>query len=46
MYFDKITTDKEQYTNINHIKIDEQGELSEYPKDFLDEWSNQLLKLI
>ena len=45
-YFDKITTDKEQYTNIASIKVDKQGELSEYPKDFLDEWNNQLLKLI
>lgn len=28
------------------IKTDSKGELSEYPIDFLDEWSNQLLKLI
>ena len=46
MYFDKITTDIEQYSNITQIKIDENGELSDYPKDFLDEWSNQLLKLV
>jgi len=45
-FFDKITTDKEQYSHITPIKIDKQGELSEYPKDFLDEWNNQLLKLI
>lgn len=46
MYFDKITSEKEQYSNIKQIKIDENGELSEYPKNFLDEWSNQLLKLL
>ena len=46
MYFDKITTDTEQFTNITQIEIDKNGELSVYPKDFLDEWSNQLLKLI
>lgn len=45
-YFDKITNDKEQYTRIAQIKVDKQGELSDYPKDFLDEWNNQLLKLI
>jgi predicted ATPase len=46
MYFDKVTTDIEQFSQVTQIKIDRNGELSEYPKDFLDEWSNQLLKLI
>jgi predicted ATPase len=46
MYFDKVTTDSEQFSKITQIKIDKNGELSEYPKDFLDEWSNQLLKLV
>ncbi|MBN1184598.1 MAG: DUF3696 domain-containing protein [Bacteroidales bacterium] len=46
MYFDKKTTEKEQYSNIKQINIDKNGELSEYPKNFLDEWSNQLLKLL
>ena len=46
MYFDKTTTDKEQYSNITSILVDKNGELNEYPKDFLDEWSNQLLKLL
>ena len=46
MYFDKTTTDSEQFSNITQIEIDQHGELSEYPKDFLDEWSNQLLKLV
>ena len=45
-YFDKITTEKEQYSRITNIRIDNQGELSDYPKDFMDEWSNQLLKLL
>jgi len=46
LYFDKVTTDMEQYSNITQIRIDKNGELSEYPKDFQDEWSNQLLKLV
>jgi predicted ATPase len=45
-YFEKTTTEDEQYSSVTQIRIDEQGELSEYPKDFLDEWNNQLLKLI
>lgn len=28
------------------IKVDKKGELSEYPKDFMEEWGNQLFKLI
>lgn len=31
---------------ISEIQIDKNGELSNYPTDFLDEWDNQLLKLI
>jgi predicted ATPase len=46
MYFDKVTTDSEQYSKITPIKVDKNGELSEYPVNFLDEWSNQLLKLV
>jgi predicted ATPase len=46
LYFDKITTGTEQYSNIIRIKIDSNGELSDYPKDFMDEWNNQLLQLI
>jgi predicted ATPase len=45
-YFTKKTTKEEQYTEITEIKIDERGELSEYPEDFLDEWNNQLLRLV
>jgi len=46
LYFDKETTDAEQYSKITQIKVDKNGTLSDYPKDFLDEWSNQLSKLI
>jgi predicted ATPase len=45
-FFDKVTTENEQYTRTTNIKIDKNGELSEYPEDFMDEWNNQLLKLI
>lgn len=46
VYFEKTTTPTEQYTTKTQIRIDQKGELDEYPKDFLDEWSNQLLKLL
>ncbi|HRN25135.1 MAG: DUF3696 domain-containing protein [Ignavibacteriaceae bacterium] len=46
LYFDKETTDKEQFTRVKPIEIDRNGELKEYPKNFLDEWSNQLMKLV
>lgn len=45
-YFDKIITASEQYTEVTDIKIDKNGTLSEYPENLLDEWSNQLSKLI
>jgi predicted ATPase len=45
-WFSKITTDTEQFSKISEILIDEKGELSDYPKDFLDEWNNQLIKLV
>lgn len=46
LYFEKLTTSNEQYTKVTSIEIDKNGELSDYPKDMLDEWSNQLMKLI
>ena len=46
MYFEKTSTQDEQFTEITQIKIDANGELSEYPKNMIDEWSNQLLKLL
>ena len=45
-YFEKVIEPKEQYSKITNIEIDKNGELSEYPKNFLDEWSNQLIKLV
>ena len=46
MYFEKTTTEEEQFTKITQIRVDKNGTLSEYPKGFLDEWSNQISKLI
>jgi len=46
MYFEKTTTEKEQFTKITQIKVDAKGELSEYPENMIDEWSNQLLNLL
>ncbi|SMC65894.1 Predicted ATPase [Desulfocicer vacuolatum DSM 3385] len=45
-WFHKVTTETEQYTDIINILIDKNGELSEYPEGFLEEWNNQLLRLI
>lgn len=46
IYFEKTTTEKEQFTKITPIKVDNKGELSDYPLNMMDEWSNQLLKLL
>lgn len=45
-YFKKIVTENEQYSSVTNISIDKNGELSEYPVNLLDEWSNQLFKLM
>lgn len=45
-YFDKEFEASEQYSRITNIEFDRNGELSDYPNGMLDEWSNQLLKLI
>ncbi len=45
-YFEKAVKDAEQYSEVTTIEIDQNGELSEYPTDMLDEWGNQLMKLI
>lgn len=37
---------REIYAEVRNIKIDPNGSLSEYPTDFMDEWNNQLMKLI
>ena len=46
LYFDKVTTEREQYSRVKPIDIDRNGTLSQYPENFLDEWSNQLSKLV
>lgn len=45
-YFEKEVTKSEQFSKILNIAIDGNGELSEYPKNLLEEWSNQLFKLL
>ena len=45
-YFSRQTTETEQFCRIQNIQVDRTGELSDYPTDFMDEWNNQLLKLI
>lgn len=45
-YFKKVVTESEQYSQITDISIDKNGTLSKYPENLLDEWSNQLSKLI
>jgi len=45
-YFEKVVDASEQYSKISDIEIDKNGELSNYPKNMLDEWSNQLFKLM
>jgi len=46
IFFDKETTETEQFTKITPIIVDKNGTLSDYPDNFMDEWSNQLSKLI
>ncbi len=46
LYFDKTTNEKESYTNIHKIRVDINGTLNDYPENLLDEWSNQLAKLL
>lgn len=46
LYFDKTTNDKESYTRIHKLKLDSNGILSDEPEGMLDEWGNQLLKLL
>lgn len=45
-YFDKKFDTKEQFSHVTDIQIDRNGELSEYPPNLLEEWSNQLVKLV
>jgi predicted ATPase len=46
-YFDRVSNSKSEHeSSIATIGIDKNGELNEYPKGLLDEWSSQLFKLI
>lgn len=45
-YFEKEVKSNEQYSKITNIEIDQNGEFSEYPTDMMDEWNNQLMKLL
>lgn len=45
-YFTKKVEKGQSYTVNNPIKIGTNGELSDYPQDFIDEWENQLMKLL
>ena len=46
LFFERDTFNDEQQTIIKEILIDKNGELSDYPRDFLDEWNEQLMRLI
>jgi len=41
-----VRRDQGMASQLDDLRIDRNGELSEYPVDFMDEWSNQLLKLL
>jgi len=45
-YFEKVVEQDEQFSKITNIEIDQKGELSEYPKNMLDEWNEQLMRLL
>jgi predicted ATPase len=45
-FFEKIDKGGEQYADVREIRVDQNGTLSDYPVDFMDEWNNQLGKLI
>lgn len=40
------TTRREIYSEVTNIKVDANGSLSEWPKDFMDEWGIQQMKLL
>lgn len=45
-HFDRVTDGREQYSEVREILIDKNGELSDYPPGFLDEWGEQLMALL
>jgi len=45
-FFERFMNDTDVQTIVHNIVIDKNGELNNYPKDFLDEWDEQLANLI
>lgn len=45
-YFERFVNDTDMQTISYEISVDENGELSNYPKGFLDEWDEQMTNLI
>lgn len=45
-FFDRFQNAHEQHSQITTIRVDRKGEMSNYPPNFMDEWNNQLFKLI
>ncbi len=45
-FHDRVNVENEEYSKIELIKIDKNGELSDYSDNFLDEWSNQFFRLV
>ena len=45
-FFERKPHGKEVYTEVTNIKVDVNGSLSEYPKDFMDEWVLQQVRLM
>jgi predicted ATPase len=45
-FFERYMDDTDVQTIVHDISVDKNGELSNYPKGFLDEWDEQLANLI
>ena len=45
-YFSKVVKEQEQYSHVTDIEMDKNGTLSNEPSGLLDEWGNQLIKLL
>jgi predicted ATPase len=46
LFFENVLSDTAPHTKVTPIAIDRNGSLSNYPDNFMDEWSIQLAKLI
>ena len=46
VYGNTVAPTTEYYSEVETIKIDANGSLSNYPVDFMDEWNNQLMELL